>query len=144
MSMTCRTLFSALRKRACKLIQRAQKTHMSIKVDYKCHSLFGKHRKTHMSSKIGHAHKVYMSSKIDLKSRTLFGLGTDRRCLDFLSYFKTLSLGRMNSSFAMDRHGDKNLFFISLLLEGGKGRGGSNHTSRWIFLSNHASRVIFF
>ena len=64
-----------------------------------------------MSSKIGHAQKVYMSSKIDLKSRTLFGLGTDRRILDFLSYFKTLSLGRMNSSFALDRHEDKTLFF---------------------------------
>ena len=84
---------------------------------------FRQAQKTHMSSKIGHAQKVYMSSKIDLKSRTLFGLGTDRRFLDFLSYFKTLSLGRMNSSFALDRHGEKTLFFVSLLLEGGKGRG---------------------
>ena len=29
--------------------------------------------------------------KIDLKSRTLSGLGTDRRFVDFLSYFRTLS-----------------------------------------------------
>ena len=53
MSMTCRTLFSALGKRTCKLIQRAQKTHMSIKVDYKCHSLFGKHRKRTCQVRLG-------------------------------------------------------------------------------------------
>ena len=29
--------------------------------------------------------------KIDLKSRTVSGLGTDRRFVDFLSYFRTLS-----------------------------------------------------
>ena len=38
-----------------------------------------------------------MLSKIDLMSRALFRLGTDRRFTDFLSYFKTLSLGRMDS-----------------------------------------------
>ena len=53
MSMTCRTLFSAIRKRTCKLIQRAQKTHMSIKVDHKCHSLFGEHRKRTCQVRLG-------------------------------------------------------------------------------------------
>ena len=65
-------------------VQRAQKTHMSIKVDYKSHSLFGTHRKRKRQVrlpqvwyKFGHAQKVHMLIKIELKSRTLFGLDTD-------------------------------------------------------------------
>ena len=34
---------------------------------------------------------MHILSKIDLKSRTLSGLGTDRRFVDFLSNFRTLS-----------------------------------------------------
>ena len=82
------------------LIRRAHKTHMSIK----SHSRFGTHGKRtyqlrlpQVSYSIRHTQKVYMLSKIDLKSRALFRLGTDRRFADFLSYFKTLSLGRMDS-----------------------------------------------
>ena len=80
------------------LIRRAHKTHMSIK----SHSRFGTHGKRtyqvrlpQVSYSIRHTQKAYMLSKIDLMSRALFG--TDRRFADFLSYFKTLSLGRMDS-----------------------------------------------
>ena len=66
-------------------IQRAQKTHLSTKVDYKSHSLFGTQKKRtcqvrlpQVSHSIGHAQKVQMLIKIDLKSRTVFGLDTDR------------------------------------------------------------------
>ena len=66
-------------------IPRAQKTHMSIKVDFKSHTLFGTHRKRicqvklpQVSYSIRHAQKVYMLSKIDLKSRTLLGTHSTR------------------------------------------------------------------
>ena len=63
-----------------------------------------------MSSKIAsslviyirHAQEVHMLSKIDLKFRTLLGLYTDKRFVYLLSYFTTLSLGRMNCSLALD------------------------------------------
>ena len=50
-----------------------------------------------MSSKFHSSLVLYWAStenahvKIDLKSLTLSGLGTDRRFVDFLSYFRTLS-----------------------------------------------------
>ena len=90
-------------------IQRAQKTHVSTKVDYKSHSLFGTHRKRtcqeklpQASNSVRHSQKVHMLIKIDLKSRTLLGLDTDRRSVDFRSYLRTLSLRRVNSSLALD------------------------------------------
>ena len=62
-------------------IQHAQKMHLSTKVDYKSHSLFGTQRKRTCQERlhsIGHAQKVQMLIRIDLKSRTVFGLDTDR------------------------------------------------------------------
>ena len=120
--MTCRTLFIALGKRTCKLIQRAQKTHMSIKVDYKCHSLFGKHRKRTCQVRLGTHRKCTCQVRLT-SSLALYSDSAQTEDVWIFFPILRLSLGRMNSSFTLDRHGDKTLFFISLLLEGGKGRG---------------------
>ena len=97
MRMTCRTLIGALRKRTYQL-------RLTINL-----ILYSARTETHMSSKIDSSLVLYsartesdMLSKIDLKSRTLLGLGTDIRFVYFLSYFKNISLGRMNSSLVLD------------------------------------------
>ena len=68
-------------------IRHAQKTHLRL---------------PQVSDSIRHAQEVHMLSKIDLKSRTLLGLYTEKRFVYLLSYFRTLSLGRMNCSLALD------------------------------------------
>ena len=35
------------------------------------------------------------------------------------------------------------IIYVKRMAKGGRGGGGSNHTSRGFFLLNHASRIIF-
>ena len=127
-------------------IRHAQKTHMLRGIDFKSRTLFGTHIKCseishvmwewlvalysvrsenahvsrgwlQVSISIRHAQKTHMLIKIDLKSRTLFGLYSDRRFVNFLSYFKTLSHWEEWISVShWIRHGDITLSFNNLLL----------------------------
>ena len=112
------TLFGTLRKRTCwdvkgdwtqvsYSIRHAQKSHLSDENDLSHSNRCV--QKTYISVKVDSSLVLYsartesdMLSKIDLKSRTLLGLGTDIRFVYFLSYFKNISLGRMNSSLVLD------------------------------------------